>query len=92
MPPRRVLRGHDKGRGRGEEINHFDVEDFNALRRQVEALKEKLRRGVGDRRRDYKNEEEDESEASSQSSSDQELAVVANDPLIRAISRIGKRP
>ncbi|GLJ26646.1 hypothetical protein SUGI_0518050 [Cryptomeria japonica] len=80
-----------RSRGRGGNFVHDD--DFRALRKQVETLQEEIRRGFARMRDPVSDEEEEILENASQTTEQREaVAVVANDPLVIALSRIGKRP
>lgn len=78
-------------RGRGE--NYVRDDDFRALRRQVETLQDEIRRGFA-RIRDLGSGEDESIENASQVGSQGSVgaATIAHDPLVIALSNIGKRP
>jgi hypothetical protein len=83
-----------RGRERGRVNNYVRNDEFRALRREVETLQNEIRRGFA-RMRDPRSED-DEGTSTENASLDteqrEEIAAVANDPLMKDLTKMGKRP
>ncbi|GLJ16097.1 hypothetical protein SUGI_0268280 [Cryptomeria japonica] len=88
---------HSWGRGgvRDGGRNPLDVvciDDFRALSRKVEAIQEEIRIGFSRKRKDEGEEDKTVEGANNEMHvEDEPIAIALNDPLVRTLTRMGKR-